>query len=213
MGRVTQHGTAGSAILDTGVTFADYFEQHAHHHREWVGGEVIQLTPAGLAHNEIIAYLKKLLDAYFELRAGGRALLSPFVLKLSDDVARGPDLMVVLDDNPHTLSETMMNGAADICIEVVSPESSARDRGVKFDEYEAYGVREYWLIDPLRVEARFYRLGEDARYHAQLLSPDDAYITPLLPQLHVHVPTLWTSPLPGTIAVASTVTKMLGMTD
>ena len=37
-------------------------------------------------------------------------------------------------------------------IEVLSPSTAKRDRGVKFDVYERHGVREYWLID---LDAQF----------------------------------------------------------
>ena len=46
-----------------------------------------------------------------------------------------------------------MNGAADICIEVISPESVIRDRGEKFEEYERGGVGEYWIFDYLRARS------------------------------------------------------------
>ena len=51
-----------------------------------------------------------------------------------------------------------MLGAADLCVEVVSPESVTRDCREKLTEYEQAGVREYWLIDPFRTQARFHRL-------------------------------------------------------
>lgn len=36
----------------------------------------------------------------------------------------------------------------DFVIEVLSPSTVHRDRGVKFEDYEAHGVREYWIVDP-----------------------------------------------------------------
>jgi Uma2 family endonuclease len=42
-----------------------------------------------------------------------------------------------------------MDGAADIVIELVSPESVHRDYGEKLYEYEQAGVPGYWIIDPL----------------------------------------------------------------
>lgn len=55
-------------------------------------------------------------------------------------------------------------GPADICIEVVSEERIARDHGEKFAEYEKAGVREYWIVDPLRDTCRFNRLNEAGVY-------------------------------------------------
>ena len=38
--------------------------------------------------------------------------------------------------------------APDLVIEVLSPATEERDRGIKLQLYRQYGVREYWLIDP-----------------------------------------------------------------
>ena len=38
--------------------------------------------------------------------------------------------------------------APDFVVEVLSPSTAANDRGVKFDDYAAHGVTEYWIIDP-----------------------------------------------------------------
>jgi Uma2 family endonuclease len=100
-----------------------------------------------------------------------------------------------------------MDGAADIVIEIVSLESAQRDYGEKFHEYEQAGVREYWIIDPLKSEARFYRLNSSNAYILQEV--EDIYTTPILPKLQFHIPTLWESILPKTITVAKQVEKML----
>jgi Uma2 family endonuclease len=36
----------------------------------------------------------------------------------------------------------------DFIIEILSNATADRDRGVKFNDYEAHGVQEYWIIDP-----------------------------------------------------------------
>jgi Uma2 family endonuclease len=51
-----------------------------------------------------------------------------------------------------------------LIVEIISPESSGRDRGEKFYEYEMAGVREYWLIDPQREQVEFYELNAEGRY-------------------------------------------------
>ena len=89
----------------------------------------------------------------------GRVLGEPFVMRLPEfpKRRREPDLMVVLQSNPNKLTETYMDGAADICIEIVSPGTVGTDHGAKLYEYEKGGVQEYWIIDPIRDECRFYR--------------------------------------------------------
>jgi Uma2 family endonuclease len=122
---------------------------------------------------------------------------------------REPDLQIILKTNPGTLTATYMDGPADICIEIISPGTEDIDRGEKFVEYEKGGVGEYWIFDPLRKEALFYRLNADGVYEPYYPDEDGNYRTPKLPGFVLHVPTLWSSPLPSTIAIADTVKAML----
>ena len=38
--------------------------------------------------------------------------------------------------------------APDLIAEILSESTEAVDRGIKFDDYAAHGVREYWIVDP-----------------------------------------------------------------
>ena len=53
-------------------------------------------------------------------------------------------------DHLGRFKENRLEGAADLVVEIISPESVDRDRDRKFYEYEQGGILEYWLIDPLR---------------------------------------------------------------
>lgn len=46
------------------------------------------------------------------------------------------------------LPSTLLHPIANFIVEVLSPPTSAVDRGVKFDDYAAHGVGEYWIVDP-----------------------------------------------------------------
>jgi Uma2 family endonuclease len=102
-----------------------------------------------------------------------------------------------------------MIGPADICIEVVSLESVERDYGKKFAEYETGGVKEYWIIDPIRAECRICRLSAEGRYQTQTVDADGNYTTPLLPAFHLHIPTLWQDQLPDSYTIGEAVRGML----
>ncbi|MEO0564953.1 MAG: Uma2 family endonuclease, partial [Chloroflexota bacterium] len=133
-----------------------------------------------------------------------------FVMRLeTTSTRREPDVMVILNDNPYELKETLLEGPADICIEVVSPESTARDHGEKFDEYEKGGVLEYWIIDPMRKQARFNRLSENQVYELIEIG-NSIYSTPLLPDLEIHVDVFWQDKLPNYMEVAAALQSMLG---
>lgn len=54
--------------------------------------------------------------------------------------------------------------APDFAAEVLSPSTKRRDRGVKFEDYAAHGVREYWILDPDARTVEKYILNPLGRY-------------------------------------------------
>lgn len=203
-------------ILATNVTLEEYMEQYAELGCEWVEGTVYKLAPIELRHEEIRDYLRDLLRAYLSLNPIGRVLGEPIVMRLPafPRRRREPDLMVVLKENLHAeLKDTYLDGPANICIEIVSPGSVVTDHGEKLEEYELGGVAEYWIIDPTHNECRFHRLNEHQKYEAVSEDPNGIYITPQLPQLKLHVPTLWGEVLPNILETVDAVRAMLSNKD
>ena len=193
------------------VSFEEYMERYAAHFYEWVRGKVIKMTPVSERHDLLTAYLRYLLDTYFAYRPVGVTRAAPFAMRVKElEIVREPDLQIVLQEHRDRLTETATEGPADLCIEVVSPESVTRDYGQKFEEYEKAGVREYWIVDPHREQAIFYRLSEHGLYAAVAADTEGNYRTPLLPDFALHVPTLWQDPLPNPLQIAEAVRELLG---
>ncbi|MEW6212820.1 MAG: Uma2 family endonuclease [Acidobacteriota bacterium] len=169
---------------------------------EWVDGEVVMVSPASMPHQDIGGLLEAVLRMYTEARDLGKVLRAPFMMRM-DVISRGrePDLLFISRERLHLLRHTFLDGAADVVIEIVSPESIGRDRGDKFVEYERAGVREYWLIDPDRRSAEFYELGEDTRYHTAAIGADGIYRSKVIAEFHLRVDWLWQTPLPQVIEI------------
>ena len=196
-------------ILATGVTFEEYLERFSGMHCELVDGNVIKMSPATLQHQDIFGYLFNLLMAYFGLTKRGRVLTQPFTQRLPNvEAKREPDLMVVLAENFPRIQQTFLDGPADICIEIVSEESTNRDHITKLGEYQKGGVKEYWILDYMQREALFYTLNKSGQYELQALDENN-YRTSLLPGFILHVPTLWQDPLPDFFAIGKAVQDML----
>jgi Uma2 family endonuclease len=120
-------------------------------HVEWVDGDVVMMAAVSDEHTHVTVFLISALSAYVGAKKLGAILSEPYQMKLAaGNRGRAPDVMFVAETNLSRVTKTYLNGPADLAVEVVSPGSVATDRGAKFDEYEQGGVREYWLIDPLR---------------------------------------------------------------
>jgi Uma2 family endonuclease len=172
------------------------------------------MSPSSVPHFQLIQYLLKVFSAFFTLRPIGRAIGDPVLMRIDMvKVQRIPDVQIILNDNPGELTKNAMIGPADICIEVVSPESEGRDFVDKLREYERGGVGEYWILDQAREAALFYRLNEAGSYILQAVTVQGMYRTPKLPGFELHVPTLWGEVLPNYYEIGDMVKKMLDEED
>ena len=81
---------------------------------------------------------------------------APFAVFLNEDNENyvEPDICVVCDRNKIT--DKGLNGAPDWIIEIVSPGSKAMDYFMKLFKYRTAGVREYWIVDPLKLRVTVY---------------------------------------------------------
>lgn len=165
---------------------------------EWVNGEIMMSSPASYWHQNVVDFLVTVLRIYVETRRLGIICSSPFQMKLKP-AGREPDLIFLARQHLDRLKKTYLDGPADLVIEIVSPESVARDRGEKFYEYEAGGVREYWLIDPIRTWAEFYHLNQEGRYTTALAGKDGVYHALTIPGFWVRVEWFWQDPLPNAL--------------
>ncbi len=171
-------------------------------HVEWVDGEVISMSPASHQHQNLADFLTALLRFFIESHQLGTVLSAPFQMKLETRPSgREPDLMFVSTARLDRLRNAYFDGPADLAVEIISPESRARDRGDKFYEYEQAGVREYWLIDPLRKQAEFYLLGEDSIYRLAPTGESNIFHSRVLDGLYLKVEWLWQEPLPTLLSV------------
>lgn len=184
------------------LSYEDFLVQYDGKHAEWMNGEVIIRPAASVRHQSVIIFLVKLLDTYVEFHSLGKVLVAPFQTKLGQDLpGREPDLLFIASANLDRLKPAYLGGPADVVVEIISPESIGRDRGKKFVEYESAGVSEYWLIDPLREQADFYRLGADDRYHPVLPDDDGIYRSEVVKDFWLRVSWLWQEPMPPILEV------------
>jgi len=160
---------------------------------EWVNGEVVKYTPASLAHQRILTFLAQVMGAYVESKELGLVIPAPFQMKLSKS-GREPDLMFVAVEHLDRLRETHLEGPADLVVEILSPESMARDRGEKFYEYAEAGIPEYWLIDPEGEQAEFYVLGRPGRYRLEMAGSEGIYRSSVIPSFWLKIEWLWKTP-------------------
>jgi Uma2 family endonuclease len=154
---------------------------------EWIDGEVIVYPTRSTRHQLTLGFVISWLGSYLDLRPLGQLIMLSFELRVREGAALLPDLMVILNEHRARITEQRVEGTADLVIEVVEPESAERDRGMRFDEFAAAGVPEYWIIDPFEPNrsAELYRLGGEGRYIAVPPDEDGKLHSSVLPDVWI----------------------------
>lgn len=166
---------------------------------EWVDGEVIVLMSNSVRHGQIMVFLVSLLSQYVRFFGLGEVFAETLEMKLAAS-ARLPDVLFVARRNLGRLDDQRLQGPADLAVEIVSPDSVARDRDQKRREYGADGVLEYWLFDPRSPAptADFLRL-IDGVYRSVPTDPDGRYHSIAVPGFWFRPDWLAQDPLPDVL--------------
>jgi Uma2 family endonuclease len=170
---------------------------------EWVDGEAIIFMSTSIRHARLVRFLLALLDHFVCFRGLGEVFAETVEMHLGGR-SRFPDILFVRTNHLHRVSETRLDGPADLVIEIVSDDSVDRDRKEKFAEYAAAGVAEYWLIEarPGEIGAEFYRL-VNSTYEPIPLDADGRLRSTVVEGFWLRPEWLWTEPLPNAWSLAA----------
>lgn len=193
-----------SGFVPQKLSYEEFLREYDGQYAEYVDGEIISNMSVTERHDFITNFLVTMLNLYVSTKKLGRICSEPYQMKMVIDgktKGREPDIFFVKTENLDKISEKFFDGAADLVIEVISPESISRDSVDKFEEYEAAGVKEYWLIDPNRRTANFYGFDESGKYKMLYLSPESVFESRVIEGLWIKTDWLWQEELPDLVEV------------
>lgn len=170
------------------LTYEDYerFPDDGKRH-ELIDGDH-HVTPApSRKHQYISGRLHARLFTFVDERRLGHVYSAPFDVVLSDADVVQPDLLFVSHERMQRLTERGLQGAPDLMIEISSERTRRIDETTKRKLYERFGVREYWVVDPVLETVRVYRQTAGGFANAVELSAEaaDRLESPLLPGLEL----------------------------
>lgn len=92
---------------------------------------------------------------------------APFDVELQRDAIKGntivmPDLSVICDTTG--LTDQKYVGVPTVIIEILSPSNQSHDLVTKLNLYMHYGVKEYWIVNPISDSILIYTLDEKGEY-------------------------------------------------
>lgn len=142
----------------------DYWTLSGERRAELIDGRLYDMAPPSRIHQKLVSELTQAFGAYIKRHNGACDVYpAPFAVNLDgeDNNWVEPDISIIC--NKNKLTEQGCKGAPDLIIEIVSPSSRKLDYAIKAGLYADAGVREYWIVDPMRkVSMIYYFAGEDS---------------------------------------------------
>jgi len=131
---------------------------------EFINGEVIVHSPVTRKHWRTSNLLSRLLSIFATVKNLGEVATEKAMISLTRNDYE-PDICFFSAAQVATFEEDqVLFPAPDFVVEILSRKTAKHDRGVKRDDYAAHGIREYWIVDPLRQQIEQYLLPtEEAR--------------------------------------------------
>lgn len=192
------------------VDFGQFCELiHDHQKADLINGVIYMASPENLRANDLVLLLGCLMRGLAEAHDSGRCFISRVAFRLDGSNAPEPDLAFVSTARLGILRDGYVDGPPDLALEIVSPESVERDHTAKRDLYARFGVREYWIVDPLEERLLLYRLGSARAYRA-IRPRGGRYFSEVLPGWWLKAEWLWQDPLPSSTVLLR---ELLGEND
>ena len=168
---------------------------------EWVDGEVTLMPPENADHSDREGLLAAVVRLFIEDRDLGRVFANGLYVRLPGQRRRRvPDLLFVAAARSHLIRGAVVHGPPDLIVEIVSPSSVDRDWVDKRAEYEAGGVREYWIVDQQNGAFVMYVL-HGGKYRKRRPDAEGRVYSKVLKGLYVRPEWLWRATLPKVAAI------------
>lgn len=139
----------------------DYYALPEDVRAELINGQIYYQAAPGYQHQKILGNVYAAIHTCIKSKNGPCEVLpAPFAVRLFDDrkTIVEPDISVICD--PGKITDNGCSGAPDWVIEIVSPGNSSHDYVRKLNLYLDAGVREYWIVNPMKEIVFVYHLEE-----------------------------------------------------
>ncbi len=124
---------------------------------ELIDGKIYYMAPPNTRHQTLVMEMSYQIKDYIKHNSGEcKVFPAPFAVFLNEDDINyvEPDISVICDKDKIT--DKGCSGAPDWIIEIISPSSKAMDYFTKLFKYRTAGVREYWIVDPIKQRVTVY---------------------------------------------------------
>lgn len=143
----------------------DFYNDMTDEHKvEFINGEIIIHSPVKKEHNDASGNLYQLIGPFVKKNKLGYVGYEKIMITLSRNDYEPDICFFNKEKSKYFKKGQSLFPAPDVVVEVLSKGTKKNDRGIKFNDYQAHNVHEYWIIDPIKEVVEQYRLDVDGEY-------------------------------------------------
>ncbi|WP_170006057.1 Uma2 family endonuclease [Bacillus fonticola] len=163
------------------VSLDEYFQirENSEELLEYIDGFVYMSPSLSTKHQRISRKLLIQFDTFLNQKPC-EVFHAPFDIELKNENMEGtkiviPDISVICDKSGFT--DTKYVGVPDLVVEILSPSNQSHDLITKLNLYMKYGVKEYWIINPMLHTVTVYSLNDDDMYEQHDIKTEIGKVT------------------------------------
>ena len=174
-------------------TYSDYLKFQFEEMVELIRGKIHRMSPAPkVVHQVISGELEFIIASHLKGKKckmfhAPIDVVLPIASKKRNKATTvvQPDIMVIC--NTFIIEDKAIFGVPNWIIEILSPGTAPKDRGVKYDVYEEAGVGEYWIVSPEYETVEVFLL-ENGKYSKKyVLDKNEKVNSFTLPELEIDL--------------------------
>ncbi len=175
-----------------GYSYADYLKWDYEEIVELIKGKIFAKAAAPSRRHQEISGSIYLAIGNFLKNHRCMVYSAPFDVRFSknpkDEKVKSvvqPDISVICD--PSKLDDKGCLGAPDLIVEILSPGNSRVELKDKYELYQEFGVREYWVVHPSECTLLIYTLVDGEFRPSRLLTAGDKITSSVLPDFELDL--------------------------
>lgn len=145
-----------------------------------INGELIMSPSPTTLHQRVLRKLFKLFDEHGGSQ--GEVFFAPLDLFIDKKNVFQPDLIYISKNNQHIVTHRGIEGVPDLVVEIISPSNTFNDRNTKKKKYLEFGVKEYWIVDPINQTLEIYLHGQSDPEASHLNLTGEGQVTSIVLQ-------------------------------
>lgn len=137
---------------------------------EFINGKIVLHSTVMLRHSKASENILMLLKTYVRKYHLGLVSHEKIMIKLTRNDYE-PDVCFFKNETAKNFKEDQcLFPAPNLVVEVLSKSTEKNDRGIKFKDYEAHKIEEYWIVDTKQKTLEQYQLNTNHQYELRVKS-------------------------------------------